>query len=449
MYKPGHISTVLSGCLLALSLAASCAPAEDGGDDFLDCQGKCDTAGALTLSSRWVPVGGSIRAKASGSFEVSPSDGVTIQERSGGRRVVTFSAPGYYLARAGASSLPIRVANDGLQVELLSPAPGDFVTAPEGSTITVEGRISDSLGGAIGTVTVAGQTVSLDSSGEFSVGLPAEFGINTIEIAASDFADNDFDIARSFMAASEFSKAPRSTFVQLDNEALAFISEALEPKLSALLSQTLQELSSRSDSIGGADDKDIFVDSIQFPGINGAPGTLDLTIETGQPGVLQAVLRTQGDTIAEVNTGDGLLDFRATITARDLSATLTMDFSDFQNVGPIVSELSLGFAPGQDSFDINVINLPEFIENFFVDDQETQNEIANGIKDAVAPGLSAVFTSFAGTFDLNFRLLGEDQNLRLEYRINDVRAVGEALQIDLAALFPAVIDSDAPGSPSR
>jgi hypothetical protein len=431
-------------------MAASCAPGEEGGgDDFLDCQGKCDTAGALTLSSRWVPVGGSIRAKASGSFEVSPSDGVNIQERSGGRHVVTFSNAGYYVARSGGSSLPIRVADDGLQVELLSPAPGDFVAAAEGETIQVQGRITDSLGGEIGSVKVAGRTVSLDPSGGFELGLPASFGINTIEIDASDLAGNEFDTARSFMAAREFSNAPRNTFVQLDNEALSFISEAVEPKLSALLSETLRELSSRTDSIGGADDKDIFVDSIQFPGINGAPGSLNLEIETAQAGVLRAVLRTQGDTVAEVNTGDGLFDFRATITGKDLFATLTMDFSDFQSVGPIVSELTLGFAPGQDSFDINVINLPEFIENFFVDDDDTQKEIANGIKDAVAPGLSAVFTSFAGTFDLNFRLLGEDQNLRLEYQIANVRAVEQALQIDLAAQFPALAQSDGPGSPSR
>ena len=436
---------------MALGLAASCAPVGDGGgDEFLDCQGKCDSSGALTVSTRWVPVGGSIRAQTgAGELKVTPNTGVEIREREGGRWIVSFSTPGYYLAQSAGGSMPIRVADDGLQIELLSPEPGAFVTAAESETILVRGRITDSLGGEIGNAKVAGQSVALSSDGEFEVGIPASFGINTIEIDASDLAGNEFDVARSFMAAAEFSKEPRNTFVQLDNKALALISEALEPKLVGLLSKTFRELAARTDSIGGADDDDIFVDSIQFPGINGAPGTLNIEIDTAKQGVLRAVLRTRGDTIIAVNTGDGLFDFKAEISGKDLSATLTMDFSDFQSVGPIVSGLSLGFAPGQDSFDINVLNVPGFIEYFFVDDKETSDQIANGIKDAVAPSLSATFTSFAGSFQLGFDILGTRQELELQYAVANVRAVDQALQIDLSAHFPIVAESDAPGSPSR
>ncbi len=434
---------------MALSLAA-CAPDDGGGDDFLACQGKCDNAGPLTLSTRWVPVGGSIRAQTGGSdLSVSPSAGVELRERSGGRWIATFTVPGYYTVQSAGGSITIRVADEGLAIELLSPEPGEFVTASESESILVRGRIIDSLGGEIGDAQVAGQSVSLSASGEFEVSLPAAFGINTIEIDASDRAGNQFDVARSFMAAASFSKKPSKTFVQLDNEALAFISEAVEPKLALLLTQVLAELSASTDSIGGADEREVFLDDIQFPGIQGAPGSLNFEIETAEQGVLTAVLRTQGDTIAALNTGDGLFDFRVNVTARDLFAKITIDFSDYQSVGPIVTDLRLGFAPGQESFDIDVVNLPEFIENFFVDDGETRNLIANGMKDVVAPSVSALFASFAGTIGLAFDILGERQEVSLNYSIVNIRTLGQALQIDLAATLPTVAASDGPGAPTR
>ncbi len=160
--------TALTACLLAMAITA-CASGPSADEELLECQGSCDTVGSLSIPTRWVPVGGSIRAQTAGApLQVEPSTGVSIEARSGNRWIATFASPGYFTVKSGSDRMSIRVADDGLGIELVSPAPGAFVEAAEGSSLVVRGRVSDSLGANIDHVTVDSKRIEV-SAGESSV----------------------------------------------------------------------------------------------------------------------------------------------------------------------------------------------------------------------------------------------------------------------------------------
>jgi hypothetical protein len=71
------------------------------------------------------------------------------------------------------------------QVEIITPAPGEWLGEDGAESIVVEGRVTDTHATNLKAF-VNGERVDLDDDGGFSTTLPAEFGINHIEAVATD-----------------------------------------------------------------------------------------------------------------------------------------------------------------------------------------------------------------------------------------------------------------------
>ena len=108
-----------SGLWLGLvALGAACGD-DDGkpsADEapFLPCEGKCDSAGPLSVSSTWVPEGGFVRATLAGDYElrVDPPAGAVLDAAGNGRHIVRFESAGLISASSVAefSGWPRRIA---------------------------------------------------------------------------------------------------------------------------------------------------------------------------------------------------------------------------------------------------------------------------------------------------------------------------------------------------
>lgn len=158
------VATEQCVALAALALVACASSAESV---FPECDGKCDSDGPLTVSSRWVPRTGFVRAKITGDHElhVEPSEGITIEPAAHGS-IVRFAYEGFYAIEARAAgrvagSLHVRVSDDGPEI-VVSPVAGALATRA-GTTVHVTGYARDPLGGAL-TLEIAGARVRLGTA---------------------------------------------------------------------------------------------------------------------------------------------------------------------------------------------------------------------------------------------------------------------------------------------
>lgn len=69
-------------------------------------------------------------------------------------------------------------------VEVISPAPGEWISSGAAAEITVEGKVSDTHDDVHAFVNGVG--VDLDDQGNFTTTIDAEFGVNHIEVVATD-----------------------------------------------------------------------------------------------------------------------------------------------------------------------------------------------------------------------------------------------------------------------
>ncbi len=81
------------------------------------------------------------------------------------------------------STHTLRVVEGGPGIECLEPAFGAQVVARPGSRVRVEGRLT---GGDAQRVRVAGQDIPLQADGRFGVELPVVWGLNTLDVEATD-----------------------------------------------------------------------------------------------------------------------------------------------------------------------------------------------------------------------------------------------------------------------
>ncbi|MEL6179507.1 MAG: hypothetical protein AAFS10_11160, partial [Myxococcota bacterium] len=106
-------------------------------------------------------------------------------------------------------SVELIVNGSGPSIECTDPADSGYVTVSEGSPVTVNGVLADANG--IGSLRVNNNEVNVHLDGTFQVEVPARFGINFLDIAATD----RFGLANSttcaFMAASSW--AEEQTFI--------------------------------------------------------------------------------------------------------------------------------------------------------------------------------------------------------------------------------------------
>ena len=86
-------------------------------------------------------------------------------------------------------SMDVPVVDDRNRVVIDSPQPGKHFDGAEDSTIPVSGSVDDDID--VDSVQVNGETVNVDSSGQFSHELSPRFGVNSITVRAFDGVDAD------------------------------------------------------------------------------------------------------------------------------------------------------------------------------------------------------------------------------------------------------------------
>ncbi|QDG54092.1 hypothetical protein FIV42_26130 [Persicimonas caeni] len=124
------------------------------------------------------------------TWTVEPADAVT--DESGAYKLdaegeLTFEA---CTVEAGVEGAPVcgkkRIVVDDAPptVEVISPAPGEWLNPGTAAEITVEGKVTDTHSDVHAFVN--GRGVDLDDQGNFTTTIDAEFGINHIEVVATD-----------------------------------------------------------------------------------------------------------------------------------------------------------------------------------------------------------------------------------------------------------------------
>ncbi|MEO1267165.1 MAG: hypothetical protein AAFX99_03640, partial [Myxococcota bacterium] len=99
-------------------------------------------------------------------------------------------------------SAEIVVNGAGPSIDCTNPPDGSFHTAAAGSMVTIEGAIADANGA--GTVNVNGMNVSVNESGRFQADIPVRFGINFVDISATDGLGFSNSRTCAFMAADQW-----------------------------------------------------------------------------------------------------------------------------------------------------------------------------------------------------------------------------------------------------
>lgn len=409
---PRHCHTL---AILA-TLAIGCA-ADTTGDDFLDCEGQCDGAGALRVSSTWVPVDGFVRAVAGGGdIAVSPETGVELKG-SPVRRIITFAEPGFYTLSSGPDQVRIRVSDDGPDIELTSPAPGELVEHPPGQPITVTGRASDPLGQPL-QLSIADQRVEVAADGSFSARIPSRFGVNIVELAATDAAGNAFRAPRSFMAATSYSGAAQNAVVSLDNTALAFLASVITPTLPEHV-----QVPAMDGPIGSDLGHDLFFDGATLPGQDGNPGQMELHLRAvGDQ--LEVKYLVTGTAIAHGHI-DGLLESVATVGIVDPQVTIMLEFE-----GGLASRVT-DIEVTDGGVELNLTGILGIVEDLFI--ARVRSEVELRLEKLAPTLVAAVLTGLDGELMVDTEAFNVDTPLTVRYRLAGLFVEGSQMNVNLAA----------------
>lgn len=138
------------------------------------------------------PAGGFIEAFGTGRWEFNREGTYTIDAS------LSTSANGGSELTA---STEIRVNSQGPEITCDNPADGGIVEAAEGASITVEGSVSDENG--VSSVNIGGQSVSVNN-GTWSHSTPVEFGVNFLDIEATDTDGKISSTTCAFLAADNW-----------------------------------------------------------------------------------------------------------------------------------------------------------------------------------------------------------------------------------------------------
>lgn len=96
----------------------------------------------------------------------------------------------------------IIVNGNGPQIQCDSPTDGQMVNVAPGGTLAFSGTVDDSSG--VDSVTVNGIEATLDGSGSFSLPITVEFGINFLDIVATDSFGEESSRTCAFLASDRW-----------------------------------------------------------------------------------------------------------------------------------------------------------------------------------------------------------------------------------------------------
>lgn len=133
-----------------------------------------------------------------------------------GRQRFRYAADGVYTVTATVvpptegdvpvtGSVTIIVNGNGPTIQCVGPQDGDMVDAAPGSSVTFQGSVDDESG--VASVLVNGRSVTVDAGGAFTSSLPVVFGINFVDVVATDAFGEESSRTCSFLASSRWGSA--------------------------------------------------------------------------------------------------------------------------------------------------------------------------------------------------------------------------------------------------
>ena len=289
-------------------------------------------------------------------------------------------------------------------VEVTSPPRG---TVTEDSSVTVAGTVTD--GESAVAVKVNGQPVPVNPDGSFSTTVEVGEGITLFDTIATDAGGNEANDARAVLSGTlvpQETPVAEGVVANLSGEAM----NGLGDLVSSIANNTdFTALATALNPVvdaggGGCNSARVYVDSV------------------GHSGVQVGVSPVSGGVHAGVSIGSlvvhGHVSFRAICIGGSASWTITADAYDVGGViTPTLSAGSIAIAlAGVTSdfrgFNLDVNNIPGFIEDIFEDD--VRDKLAQILRDKVnemVPPLTTAFLAefLAGAWDVSF--LGQTVSL--------------------------------------
>ncbi|HJL28111.1 MAG TPA: hypothetical protein RMG45_06000 [Polyangiaceae bacterium LLY-WYZ-15_(1-7)] len=315
-------------------------------------------------------------------------------------------------------------------LEVTSPTPGAELGGGEATAIVVEGSVADTETSA-GTlrVFVNGSTVELDEMGAFRTELPALFGINHIEVVASDGVTEDARVEMDVLWAEDYRPAMDSEGTRPE----VTFGEGITLQLGQRFFDDGEPLDTMADPVRTEDLADIFelvLQNVDFRGflpdpvIDNAPtlflritevrtSDIDVVVDVVEGGA-ELFLRIgtlDADTVGNLEFEGTMLDLGGGLTA-SLSAFARLDVSKAGPEAPVeasVEELTIAIEDVEGRFrsaEANaILQLAEGLLRSTLEDQ-----LRDAFGDSLLDAIPAVLADAIGSLDTAL----QDQTIPLE-----------------------------------
>ena len=273
-------------------------------------------------------------------------------------------------------------------VEVTSPPRG---TVTEDRSVVVAGRVTDDKSPV--SLKVNGQAVEVNPDGSFSTTIEVGDGITLFDTIATDGAGNEANDARAVMSGSlvaQETPVTEGVVANLSGTAM----NGLGGLVSNLANNTdFTALATALNPVvdaggGGCNSARVYVSSIEHGGVEVGVAPV--------AGGVQAAVTLRSLVVR------GSVSFRALCIGGSASWTITSDAYDLGGViAPTLADgtINIGLASvtsGFRSFNLDVNNIPGFIENIFEDD--VRDKLAEILRDKVNEMVPPLATAFLAEF---------------------------------------------------
>ena len=316
-------------------------------------------------------------------------------------------------------------------VEVMSPPRG---TVTEDRSVVVAGRVTDDKSPV--SLKVNGQAVEVNPDGSFSTTIEVGDGITLFDTIATDGAGNEANDARAVLSGS---LVPQETPVA--EGVVANLSGTAMNGLGGLVSNLANNtdftaLATALNPVvdaggGGCNSARVYVSSIEHGGVEVGVAPV--------AGGLQAAVTLRSLVVR------GSVSFRALCIGGSASWTISSDAYDIGGViAPTLADgtINIGLASvtsGFRSFNLDVNNIPGFIENIFEDDvrDKLAEILRNKVNEMVPPLATAFLAEFlADAWEIS--LLGQTVSLSVTPTAMSWTEQGGTIVLDTSATVAGV-----------
>ena len=319
-------------------------------------------------------------------------------------------------------------------IEIHTPERGTLV---EGTQVEVAGVATD-LETSIASVTINGQSVPVGSDGRFSVLLQVTEGITLLESVASDAAGNKASDARAVLAGT---LVPQETAVSdgvaahLSAEAMGGLGDMVSGVANGTdftgLAVALNPVVNTGD---GCNSAKVYVESVGHSGVEVGAAPVTGGIDT-DVSIRSLVVR-------------GRVRFRALCIGGSASWTIRATAYDVGGrIAPTLADRTIsigldGVTSAFRGFDLDVNNVPGFIENLF--EGNVRDKLAQILRDKVREMVPSLANDFLAEFladSWDVSLLGQTVSLSVWPSAMDWTEQGGTIVMDTSATVEGIGDA--------